>query len=323
MTAFWQNLIQQARQSSNEEVNESDLQIVPLDQLSILEVAGDDASTFLQNLTTNDIAALSVGDGQYSGLCNPKGRLIAYFLIIRRHATCFQLILPTSICESIQKRLTMYVLRSKVTITNRSSELASIGLYPNVDDTIPGIELNTPLLKGKSDGDNYAIRLPAENARYLALVPVSTLEEFLETLKNYQLCNANYWELSDIKAGIAKVIDLTQEKFTPQQVNLDLNNSVSFSKGCYPGQEVVARLHYLGKPSRRLFSATTDLKSTAEIGSEILTAEGSVAGHIVNIQDAKENKSLLLSMKLAETDQSLSTQDGSQVEQLELTHAED
>ena len=322
MTAYWQNLIEQASQSSKANMNDNDLQIMPLSQLSIIEVAGEDSSRFLQSLLTNDVTALSIGEGQYTGLCNPKGRLIAYFLLLRRDETCFQLLVPNSVAESLQKRLTMYVLRSKATITNRSQELACLGLFPGTNNSVTGLELPNRALKGQTLDNLFAIRLPGDMPRYLAVMPVSSLETFIESQTDYHLCDVDYWELSDIKAGIAKVIDVTQEKFTPQQVNLDLNNSVSFSKGCYAGQEVVARLHYLGKPSRRLFRATTNLASTAEIGSEILTSEGAVAGHIVNSQDDENKRHLLLSLKLAEIEHVLSTQDGSQLKQLELTHTE-
>ncbi|MBT3504948.1 MAG: tRNA-modifying protein YgfZ, partial [Piscirickettsiaceae bacterium] len=113
-----------------------------------------------------------------------------------------------------------------------------------------------------------------------------------------------------ITAGLASVFQLTQEKFTPQQLNLDLTEAVNFKKGCYPGQEVVARLHYLGKPSRRLFIAQAHSQLALIPGDDIMTAQDSIAGHVVSSVQQGDSLWCLISLKLKEHASELVLADG-------------
>lgn len=301
MNDFWQKLVQQAKQTTLpfECVNTS--YVMPLDQFAVIEVAGDDASSFLQNLLTNDVNSLETDQSQYTGFCNPKGRLLALFILICRQ-DCYQIVLPKDVCQSFQQRLTMYVLRSKVTITNQSENIACIGLSQVHTETDKSIQ---PAI----------VKMP-DNKRSLLLAPNDSLEQYYDqvTQAGYQLAPSSLWESLDIDGGIAKVTAETQEKFTPQQVNLDLSNGVSFKKGCYPGQEVVARLHYLGNPSRRMFIAQATTDVLPAIGSDIKTINGTIAGHIVNaIQQDENTIKVLASLKLSEHEEDLVINDDSQL----------
>mgnify|MGYP000150068621 CR=1 FL=1 len=301
MNDFWQKLVQQAKQTTLPFESIYTSHVMPLDQFAVIEVAGKDASSFLQNLLTNDVNSLEIDQSQYTGFCNPKGRLLALFLLIRRQ-DCYQIVLPKDVCQSFQQRLTMYVLRSKVTITSQSENIAFIGLSQTHTETDNSIQ---PAI----------VKIP-DNKRGLLLAPIDLLEQYYEQIiqAGYQLAPSSLWESLDINAGIAKVTTETQEKFTPQQVNLDLSDGVSFKKGCYPGQEVVARLHYLGNPSRRMFVAQAKSDVLPAIGSDIKTIDGTIAGHIVNAiqQDANSIK-VLASLKLSEHEQELVINDDSQL----------
>jgi folate-binding protein YgfZ len=309
MTSSWQTLVQQA----NSDIAYSKLGTtpcyMPLDALGLLSVSGEDSQPFLQNLLTNDIALLAINQSQYSGLCNPKGRLLALFLIIRTGDTAYQLIMPKALCEAISKRLGMYILRSKVTISDDSEQTICLGLTQGKNSKINLAEAD---FLGATDAHYRNTKLPAKVARWLIVCDKETVSDLVDALDNqgYQCQHANYWQWLDITAGIASIFTSTQEKFTPQQLNLDLTEAVNFKKGCYPGQEVVARLYYLGKPSRRLFIAQADSSLTIVAGDEVMTAEKSVAGHVVSAVQQGDSLWCLISLKLKEHSSDLVLADG-------------
>jgi len=279
----------------------------PLEEMGILQIVGDDASSFLQNLVTNDVASLDINQAQLSGFCNVKGRLFAIFLLIRCPEG-YQLILPKNMCELLLQRLSMYILRSKVNISNESDHLSCIGLITSSMPSSPHI-----------------IKHPNDAERLLLICNHESLEERLRefTQQGLVLASEHLWNQRDIEGGLAMIWPESKEKFTPQQVNLDLVNGVSFSKGCYPGQEVVARLHYLGKPSRRLFIAQAKTNQLPNIADEITTEDGNIAGHIVSIQLVGNFIKLLLSLKLRSSASSLLLKDGSPINLQSLTVIDD
>ena len=266
----------------------------------MLTVSGTDAQSFLQNLLTNDVTALATNQSHLSGFCNAKGRLFALFHLIRRQED-YQLILPKEMCLALQQRLTMYILRSKVTITDETENLSCLGLIST--DKSPTQALNLA-----------AEAVQQLNDRTLCIASHQKIEGIVSTAKeqHWQLASENIWFIADIDAGYPMIFPETKEKFTPQQVNLELVGGVSFNKGCYPGQEIVARLHYLGKPSRRMFKATQVTKQIPNIGDEIVTDLGDIAGHIVSIQSKEEaHFELLISLKLNQLNAKLLINDSS------------
>jgi len=293
MTTTWQNILELQRSINTHKEALNQPSYMPLPQMGVLQVSGDDAQIFLQNLLTNDVNSLANTQSQLSGFCNAKGRLLAVFLLIRNEQS-YSLILPKTMCASLLQRLSMFVLRSKVSITDQSDNIACIGLKQ--------LELETPELTSYSTS---AYRL---QQRAIALIPLSQSQHFLTLAADnkWSLASEKSWALLDIKAGLPMVYMDSKEKFTPQQINLDLVDGVSFSKGCYPGQEVVARLHYLGKPSRRLFQAQMTENDCPNSGDEVFTSENNVAGHIVCAQIQEDSVQLLLSLKLTEIDSDLS-----------------
>ncbi len=314
MNQTWQNLLQHASELKILNYNELPSAYMPLEYNSVIDVSGEDASQFLQNLVTNDVTGLAVNQAQYAGVCNPKGRLLAFFTLIRRQHG-FQIVVPTCIASSLMARLKMYVLRSKVTISDVSDQVACLGLVTKKSSTELPLELAENDYQGIETEHYFSLKLPSTDQRWLILCPSEQLASVHALIKDtVPLAPPAFWDVLDIKAGIATVKAETQEKFTPQQLNLDLNNAVSFSKGCYPGQEVVARLHYLGKANRRLFLAEANTAAKIEIGSDVKTSDGQVAGHIVNAAlQSKDHLVVLISLKLALQQQTLVLSDGSHV----------
>ncbi len=287
----WQQLTEQQSQSSPD--TEGNL-IIPLPASRIIQVMGEEAKSFLQNLLTNDVNALQVNQSQLSGFCNPKGRLLSIFQLLRREDD-YLIILPADLADAISQRLTMFKLRSKVDIKLLEDSYVLGLIHPTAT-----LE-STEIWQGQVCEAGLVILQPGETPRSLVIADeenVQTLSGWLEN--DWRLAPEAVWQRHDIEAGLPMVFAESKEAFTPQQVNLDLAGGVSFKKGCYPGQEVVARLHYLGKPSRRLFLGRLEGNSLPAINSVVTNAEGDTLGHVVQAQfDAEQTLVCQLSMKLS------------------------
>jgi hypothetical protein len=292
MNDNWQNALTDYATKWVKQPNKEQPCLIPLTQSSILEITGEEAESFLQNLLTNDVNQLSNNQGQLSGFCNPKGRLLALFWLIK-HNDRFLALLPNDNADTLLKRLQMFKLRSKVTITDVSEQLAAFAVLSDNENKIETIQLSAPLTAG--------VVITEMNA-------ITTLLD-RQSEQDWQLCAPEFWDELTIEAGIPSVFSASKEQFTPQQLNLDLINGVSFSKGCYPGQEVVARLHYLGKPSRRLFLAEYTGEAPAP-NQTVTDADGNTVGHIVCVSSAN-NPLMLISLKLSDIESDLSTDQAS------------
>ena len=225
--------------------------IMRLDSLKSIRVEGEDAGQFLQSQFSSDVSALSAGQQQPGAYCNPKGRALTVFRLLRDESG-FHLVLPDDLAESVLKRLKLYRMRSRVDLgfDDQIGVLGLIGHVPPSPDTW-------------SLDDNRAIRLEAKDP-----APDSGLEDTVTMLAG------EFWKLAAILAGDPQVYAATSESFIPQQINLDLVGGVSFSKGCYPGQEIVARVRYLGKIKQRMTGAVIhDTGANAAPGDPLFTRE--------------------------------------------------
>lgn len=231
---------------------------VPLADQGLIRASGEDAATFLHNLLTNDINHLAEGQARRAGLCTPKGRLIASFLIWREGGD-FLLQLSADILPGILKRLSMYVLRSKVKLADISGERTLLGVVGG--DLGPAEPMTTSPCEGgtaiRLDAGRCILALPAGRTP-ATLPPPGRIED---------------WHLAEIRAGIPRIVATTQEAFVPQMVNYEVAavGGVSFQKGCYPGQEIVARTQYLGKVKRRMFRVR--LAEPVAPGTDVFTPE--------------------------------------------------
>lgn len=217
--------------------------VCPLPDFGLLRVVGDDAVSFLHGQFTCDVAGIGIGHSRYGGYCTPKGRLLATFLLIR-DAAGFYLFLPAALREPIRKRLSMYVLRAKVSITDVTHEFRCYGVRGADAAGAAGLaSIPSALHEAVEDAGMTAVRVPVD--RLLVVAPSAVAIDATAA----PAC----WTALDIEAGIPVILPETQEAFVPQMTNLDLIGGVSFNKGCYPGQEIVARMHYLGKLKERMF----------------------------------------------------------------------
>jgi folate-binding protein YgfZ len=265
--------------------------VAPVSDLGLIAVAGEDAATFLHNQLTNDVEHLGPAEARLAGYCTPKGRLQATLLMWRVQEDIY-LQLPRAIQAPLQKRLSMFVLRSKAKLRDATDEAptsAALGLAGVKAAEALGRHVGTlPAAPyAKIDGAfGTVIRLAdAFGApRYLWITSAETAMAALPQLRETLELGGNAaWHLAEIHAGVPQVTQPTQEQFVPQMVNFELIGGVNFKKGCYPGQEIVARSQYLGKLKRRMVLATLP-NGAARAGDEVYSSDDpdQPSGMIVN-----------------------------------------
>lgn len=225
-----------------------------LESAGLIAFTGEDATSFLHAQLTSDVAGLAMPRTQYSGYCSPKGRLLAACLLWRRE-TDLLLQLPGHLRESLQARLAKYVLRARVSVVDASTRYALFGIAGNgASGAISHLGLVPPGAPHdvvSIDGVDIT-RLPGE--RYLMAVPVGEARQVSASLRDHaRQHDESLWSCLDIEAGIPVIVQGTQDQYVPQMVNLDLIGGVSYTKGCYPGQEIVARTHHLGRLKQRMY----------------------------------------------------------------------
>lgn len=258
--------------------------ICDLSHLGLLQLGGADALTFLQGQVTNDVKQLNGHIAHYSGYCNPKGRLLALFLAFA-HKEHIHLQLPKDLVAPIAKRLKMYVMRSKVEVQDVSESIIKIGL-----NGAKAVELLRPLFSQIPQNDydlvtlenGALIKLPGNQPRFEIFTDIANAPTIWNSLTQHtKTADAAYWEWLEIQAGIPEVFLQTQEEFVPQMLNLDLLNGINFKKGCYTGQEIVARTHYLGTVKRRTQLAHIDSATRPNAGDDVLNSNGDIVGKVV------------------------------------------
>ncbi len=243
--------------------------ICDLSQIGMIRVQGEDAADFLQNQLTNDINDVSEFRAQLSAWCNPKGRTIATFLI-HQHQESYYLALAADLMEYVLKRLKMYVLRSRVVLEDVTGSVVHFGfsgshILEDWDACCEG-ELPTEDYGVVRVGDVSIIKVPGMVPRY------EVVGEFEEAARLWQKLNvraapvsASAWAYLNIASGIPTITQASQEAWIPQMLNLQAIGGVNFKKGCFPGQEIVARLKYLGKNKRRVFRVEMDTDRVPEV----------------------------------------------------------
>ncbi len=266
-----------------------DTVLCDLSQFGTLRVSGEESQSFLQNLLSNDIREVSATRAQLSSFNTAKGRMLAT-LLIWRDGDDYLLQLPRVLCEPLRKKLGMYVLRAKVKITNVGDEIIALGLSGAEAQEILRTqfdELPEQPLGVISSTRGSVIKI--SDTRFLVSTPASDAASLWTALgQRAQPVGSASWDWLNIRSGIPVILPQTQEQFVAQMVNLELLGGVNFNKGCYPGQEIVARMQYLGKLKRRMYLAHLDGSDTPRAGDELFSAEmeGQACGMIVNAAPA-------------------------------------
>ncbi|MFM0175316.1 CAF17-like 4Fe-4S cluster assembly/insertion protein YgfZ [Paraburkholderia sediminicola] len=280
---------------------------MPLTQFGVIDVTGDDAASFLHGQLTNDTQHLDAANARLAGYCSAKGRLLASFLTWRSGDT-IRLLASKDVQAAVQKRLSMFVLRAKAKLVDASGELAVVGLAGDVRKALSGVFDALPDgVHVKVDGAaGSLIRVPdaLERLRFLWIGPKAQVESLLPSLdEKLKRVSPAVWDWLDIRAGEPRITQPVVEQFVPQMVNFDVLGAVNFRKGCYPGQEVVARSQYRGTIKRRtsLANVAGEL-DTVHAGAELFHSDdpGQPCGMVVNAASAPDGGvDVLVEIKLA------------------------
>lgn len=265
-----------------------------LSHLGLIAVRGPDSETFLQGQLTCDVRQVTPEHSLIGAYCSPKGRALASFRLFRRGDDRY-LELPGQMVEPTLARLRKYVLRAKTVLEDASDALARIGVAgPNaaalLEQALGGIPEEANRV-ARSEAINSpgitVIRLPGAIPRFELHGPVPEIQAIWNALMPTSTpVGAEPWRLLDILAGTPAVYPETVEAFVPQMLNLQLLDGIGFQKGCYTGQEVVARTHYLGKLKRRMVLARVDSPTPPRPGDPLFSPQADASQGAGRLADA-------------------------------------
>jgi len=270
--------------------NNSNICFTPLQDWSCISVIGADAVDFLQNQLTNSVKsitntpaasiALANQQNRFAGYCSAKGRLMASFWIMRQDTAvssestesqpAFYLFISKDLAPTLAKRLSMFVLRSKVKVLDLTE---SIDIYGYAAETNESSNAKDDLSKMVAMPGIITAELPAVNInqvqtkRYLLAAPKT------QAMGDVHDAALQAWNWLEIQSAIPRITQATFEQFVPQMINMESLKGIDFQKGCYPGQEVVARSQYRGTIKRRLHVAHLNHQAKILPGSEIFHSE--------------------------------------------------
>ncbi len=267
---------------------------VALPHLGVIGARGADAAKFLQGQLTNDVSTLGTSNARLAGFCSAKGRLQASFVVASAEAGEFVLVCAASVLPATLKRLSMFVLRAQCKLRDATAEAPLWGL---VGGTALAQAGELPVWGRRALAGSVTIRLP--DAAGLARCIV-----FGEHTATWPELPLEHWRWLDVQSGIPSIEAATVEQFVPQMLNYEIVGGVDFQKGCYPGQEVVARSQYRGTLKRRMF--LFDMDAEAAPGQEVFHSADSSqpAGMVVNAAPRPDGSgfSALVEVKLAALD---------------------
>jgi tRNA-modifying protein YgfZ len=276
-------------------------QIYPLTHFGALCLFGPDAAKLLQGQITCDVNDISHSQSKMAAMCNAKGRVIATFLLVR-YGESFMLILPDELIDIVQKKLQMYVLRSAVEISNVSGQYGFLGISE------PEGSCNT--FEASVEDKVIAMVLPGKLPRKLLVGPADKLINFWNQCRatgGFSESESSQWRLLDVMSGLPWLTLATSEEYIPQMLNLDKLGGISFTKGCYTGQEIVARTHYLGKSKREMVLATCVSHIEPSPNAAVVLdgePEQQAVGHVLTALHDKTHWQLLLILQVEQKESS-------------------
>ncbi|MCZ8398682.1 YgfZ/GcvT domain-containing protein [Achromobacter ruhlandii] len=305
-------------------------QCAPLDDFAVFSASGADALTFLHGQLTQDVTGLPADAARLAGYCTAKGRLLATLVMWRgadpaEDAPRLYGLVRQDLAAALIKRLSMFVLRAKVKLAAASLHVTGVQAAPAqlaALEAVAGALPRTPWQRAELPSGTW-IAAPSADAtlRWWWVASDAQLEAAAPLAPVLGQVPPAQWHAADLAAGIPWITTATQDVFIPQTVNLDLIQGVSFTKGCYPGQEVVARSHYRGTVKRRMAFGTVagaDLSTESLAGQDVFdaTQPGEPIGRIVDASRAHDTVSVLFETTLAalpEGDLRLASADGPRI----------
>jgi tRNA-modifying protein YgfZ len=252
----------------------SDGSTVSLDALGVLRARGPDAVPFLQGQLSNDLTRLAADRALLAGYHNPQGRVIALLRVLQLAPGDLLAVLPRELVPTVITRLSKFILRAKVKLVDESQSWRITGLLAAGPDTLAAAAGLDAALPATVDsvahiGDGLAVRVAEQPSRWLLISPAAQLP-----LASAAAVAPQIWQRLAIAAGEPQVYAATSEEFVAQMLNLDALGAIDFEKGCYTGQEVIARAHYRGRVKRRLQRFVTRAPRGLEPGDAGTLADG-------------------------------------------------
>ena len=272
------------------EIAVTGLVFADLGHLGVIAVHGKDAAMFLQGQLSNDVGQVDEAHSQLSAYCTPKGRVIGLFRLFRL-GDAFYLRLPRDTLDAVLERLRRYLLRADVTLEDATDNFIRIGVTGKA--AVEELSAVVGMPPGEPGDvihtrDFTVLRVPGMHPRFevyaRSLAAARNLWDSLN-VRGAPIGHAA-WQLTEIQAGLPNVYAKTVEQFVPQMLNLQLIDAVNFKKGCYPGQEIVARTQYLGALKRRMYAGRIATDTLPAPGDELFSAADSTqaAGQVVDAQ---------------------------------------
>ncbi|MBB6564167.1 folate-binding protein YgfZ [Acidovorax soli] len=274
--------------------------IAPLSHLGVIRVEGEDAAKFLHGQLTQDYALLGLGEARLSAFLSAKGRMQASMVGFKRSATEVLLVISQDLLATTLKRLSMFVLRAKAKLTDASADFALYGL---AGDSVAAVAGSTaPAWTRAEVGSASVVHLypAAGQPRALWVAPAT------EPAPAGPALDPALWLWSEVQSGVPTLTQPLFEEFVPQMLNYESIGGVNFKKGCYPGQEVVARSQFRGTLKRRAYIAHAD--SAVAVGAEVFAASDleQPCGMVVQVAAAPSGGcDLILSMQISAAEESL------------------
>lgn len=269
--------------------------------LGVIQAQGDEAATFLHGQLSQDVNSQTATQARLAAYCSAKGRMLGSLLNLRPQPDLLWLLADRDTVPALVKRLSMFVLRAKAKLTDASDSVSVLGVVGATAGTALGAAPEAAAWSVQATSDGQLVRLPDVLGvpRWLWVGDTATAQACLSTLPALP---SEQWQWLDVMSGIPRVQQATVDQFVPQMINFELIGGVNFQKGCYPGQEVVARSQYRGTTKRRAFIVHADQPLTP--GQELFSEAdpGQPAGVVINvapIPGAARHSSALVELKLA------------------------
>ncbi len=276
--------------------------ICDLSHFSTVVIAGEDASHFIQGQFTNDVNKVDEDHSQISGFCNKKGRMIANFRLFQHQQNYF-ISIRNDLVERSISHLQSFIVRSQVAIQEISEQLIHIGISGKHAESLLSAFIS-PLHKeddSVSHNEDYiAIRIAGTTPRYEIFCSLEQAKKLWQAVSQQaKVSNSASWDYLNIVNGLPFIDSNTSEEFVPQMANMELINGVSFEKGCYTGQEIIARTHYLGKQKRRTYRIRINTETEPKAGEQLATetsTENQYTGTLISVLPIAENEYEALSV---------------------------
>ena len=299
----------------------------PVPDIGLIRFDGPDAAAFLHGQLSSDVTGMAPGTVAWSGYNSPKGRMLGSLLLWRRGPEAYVAFVAADIAETLRKRLAMYVLRARVTVADLTPSGRSFGVAgPNARDVISAaLDATVEAARGSVASDDRLI-VAAPDGRYLVHAPEAQADDTWNRLVAHATAApTEEWNWRVIRSGVPLITQATADLFVPQTANWDLVGGINFQKGCYPGQEIVARMQYLGRLKERLFAFHVDAMAPAPATPIFSATFGEQScGTVVNAASAPGGGSDLLAVvqwaALSDAQLHLSTVDGPVLSQRALPY---